>query len=349
MPAFDTLRGKPVFVTGATGFIGRALVARLGAAGAQVTALTRAGTALPGVRNAVRGTLTSPDLPRLLTGHEVLFNLAYDVRASAATNLNGFRALMAAAGTAGVGRVIHASSIVVHDGWPSADIAESAPVTRDAVPGYRQAKQDMEAALLATGLPCAILRPTIVWGPGSSLWTDRYGAALTAGGVVIADTDGLCNGLYIDDLVDGFLLAASLSDLGQEVFNLSGPKPFGWAELITGYADCLGTASPDRQPAAALAARLGPQGRRATGPSPAARISATARRLIGHRNFEALVRRLRRPGSGPLYPDRTLLTLYTSAGTCSIGHARARLGYAPNFDLARGLQETCPYLTGKFK
>ncbi|WP_461307633.1 hypothetical protein, partial [Albidovulum sp.] len=84
----------------------------------------------------------------------------------------------------------------------------------------------------------------------------------------------------------------------------------------------------------------------AGGPPLAARISARARRLIGHRRFEALVGAMRRRigGGGPLLPDHHLLEEMTGRGICRIDHARARLGYAPQFDLARGLAATADHL-----
>ena len=46
----------------------------------------------------------------------------------------------------------------------------------------------------------------------------------------------------------------------------------------------------------------------------------------------------RRSGkTGRLEPDHHLLEEFTGRGTCRIDHARRRLGYAPEFDLAAGL------------
>ncbi|MEZ5770972.1 MAG: NAD-dependent epimerase/dehydratase family protein [Defluviimonas denitrificans] len=81
---------RRVAVTGASGFIGRALVAALAAEGVAVTALSRSpmprgtGTNL----RLIAGDLRDADsVARLLEGADTLYNLAYDVRASGADNL----------------------------------------------------------------------------------------------------------------------------------------------------------------------------------------------------------------------------------------------------------------------
>ncbi|MCB2128755.1 MAG: NAD(P)-dependent oxidoreductase [Rhodobacteraceae bacterium] len=346
------LTGRKVFVTGATGFIGRRLVARLVSEGADVSVLTRSRAALGGLRPLVRariGSLTDRALVETaLTGQDVLFNLAYDFRATAAENLKGFDALCAAAKSAGVGRIVHTSSIVVYDAWPGRDCTEDGSMARPGGSPYRQAKIAMEKRLMAGSLPAAILQPTIVYGPGSSLWTDGFAEALLAGGIVLPDPEGRCNGVFVDDVVQACLKAATLPDLGQERFIVSGPEPFAWSALLQGYAGILGTGDIHRVPLDELTRRLGPRRDESAdhAPSAAARVSAAARRLIGHKRFEALVRMLKRRLSkgGALQPNHHLLEEYTGAGTSRIDHARARLGYAPDFDLPRGLAATADHL-----
>ena len=54
-----------------------------------------------------------------------------------------------------------------------------------------------------------------------------------------------------------------------------------------------------------------------------------------------------RPGDGILRPDHHLLEEFTGTGICHVDLARARLGYAPVFDLGRGLAETAGYLRAR--
>jgi len=345
--------GRRVFVTGATGFIGRRLVHALSRAGAEVTVLTRSRSSLGDLPRTIRsriGSMTDRKImEKVLGGQEIVFNLAYDVRATAAENLAAFDVLLAAAATAGVKRIVHTSSIVVHDAWPGADCDEAGTMDRPGGSPYRQAKIAMERRLMAGPIPAAILQPTIVWGPGSSLWTDGFARALLAGGVVIPDPEGICNGVFVDDVVQACLKAALLPGLGQERFVISGAEPFAWSALVDGYAAILGTRGATRVPADEIAAALGPapgaeDADRA--PSVAARVSALGRKMLGHKRFEALVAfaRSKLSKGGALYPNHHLFEEYMGAGLCHIGRARDRLGYAPEYDLARGLEATAAHL-----
>src|SRR5690606_39281896 len=82
--------------------------------------------------------------------------------------------------------------------------------------------------------------PTIVYGPGSALWTDGFATALLGGGVVLPEPAGLCNGVFVEDVVQACLKAATLPDLGRERFVISGPAPFPWSALLQGYVRALG-------------------------------------------------------------------------------------------------------------
>jgi dihydroflavonol-4-reductase len=111
---------SPVLVTGATGFMGRALVARLLEEGRAVRVLERrpsdAFDGLPVER--VAGDVTRPEtLPAACAGADVVFNLAgvlsYDAKDEArlqAVNVDGLTNLLTAARQAGSGRVVQVSS-----------------------------------------------------------------------------------------------------------------------------------------------------------------------------------------------------------------------------------------------
>lgn len=71
-------------------------------------------------------------------------------------------------------------------------------------------------------------------------------------------------------------------------------------------------------------------------------IHATGRRLLGRDRYERLLRLIkgRLARGGAFYPDQHLLGVYSATGRCSIRHARERLGFEPEFDLAKGLAAT---------
>jgi nucleoside-diphosphate-sugar epimerase len=353
MTAGETLAGRRVFVTGATGFVGRRLVQALDKVGADVTVLSRSRAATPASVKAIVGELSDRRLlARALQDQEVVFHLAYDGRAPAAANLAAFDSVFGGSAEAGVKRIVHTSSIVVYDDWPDGDIDECSSMSRPGGSGYRRAKIEMERRLMAGSIPAAILQPTIVYGPGSTLWTEQFLEWLAVGDIVLPTPEGHCSGVFVDDVVQALLRAATLPDLGHERFIVSGSEPFPWSRLLEGYARIVGSGRVQHVPVGELEAWLGPapdEEQHAEGPSRAAAVHAAGRRIFGRERFERIVRWAKRrlARGGLMYPDRHLLELFSATGRCDISRARERLGFNPEFDLARGLAATASELSDR--
>lgn len=353
-----SLRDQKVLVTGATGFIGRRVVGALLDRGARVTILARspkgARALWPGAApKVVAGDIGDPAAAAAaVEGQEVIINLAYDVRAPASANLAAFETFIAAAEREGRARIVHASSIVVYDGWPDGVISEEAAIGSPGGGPYRQAKIAEEARLMGGALPVAILQPTIVWGPGSALWTTGFAEALLAGAVVLPSPEGLCQGVFVEDVVQACLRAAEVQDPGRERFIINGPTPFAWSALIGGYQKLLGRGEVRLEAAATLApppmAMPSAEEGLAGAPSAAARLGAAGRQVLGRDRFEGLVRAVRRRMNRgkDMRPDAHLFALYTAQGDCRSDRASDRLGYRPEYGLEAGLAATAAFLRG---
>lgn len=173
-----------VAVTGATGFVGRALTAHLIALGYDVRALVRRSGAEPaGAWIHPIGDLgEQPDLHAAVSGVDAVVHLAARVHVMAErgraadveaayrqTNVEGTVALARASAAAGVRRFVFVSSIKVNgessDGRPFT--SGDPPVPSDP---YGRSKAEAEAALRRvgkeTGVDVAIVRPPLVYGPG---------------------------------------------------------------------------------------------------------------------------------------------------------------------------------------
>lgn len=337
--ARDGFGDKSVIVTGATGFIGRRLVAALLELGAEVTVILRSGHGASGFKrrgaSVEIGQLSNGEfLANALKQKGILFHLAYDVRASGRENLDVFSTLCSAAQASELQRIVHMSSMVVYDHWPAGKIDQTAAVTRTGLEDYRDAKIAMEEALMAGAKPAALLQPGIVHGPGSAMWTDGPRAALKQGPVILPDPVGLCPAIHVDDVVQAALRAGLVPELGHERFILNGPETLDWSAFYKAHIDAIGQGSVELLPMQELEDRLpapGPETAVTSAPSAAARLSRALRQVLGRERFEAMVRMASAMigKSGPTYPNRSTLRLLGARAEISDEYARTRLGYSP--------------------
>ena len=342
------LTGRRVLVTGGRGFIGRRIVKYLADAGATVTVVLRSGHEAKDLRDLgaqveIGQLVPGRSLDKLLSEKDILVHAAYDVRAGYDENMASFTALYDSALAVGLPRFVHLSSVVVYDNWPNGKLNEDSPISTPGGGDYRQAKISMENILMQGDLDAKILQPTIVYGPGSAMWTKAPIAQLAAGGIVLPEPSGRCAAVYVDDVAQAALLAGATGTGGSERFLINGPDQMSWKEFYEGYQRIVGKGEILSVPLSELESRLGPETEEgeSSGPSAAARVSASLRRVIGTRRFDKIMDglRARRSGGGPVYPDRFMLKLLSGNPEISIERARGRLGYEPAFDFNAGLAE----------
>ncbi len=354
--------GRRILVTGATGFIG-SRVARLLASehGATVTA---------GVRDPSRARDLEPlgiavrrvdvgdraAVEEAVRGQDAVIHTAHDFRASPRANCRGFEHVLDACRSLGVPRLVHTSSIVVYDDWPAGELREGAAW---GAPGteYENSKSEMERRVDETahlgGLSVAILQPTIVYGPGGWIWTDRILEQLTTGTVVLpARCEGLCPVVYVDDVAQAMIRAATTSFEGVERFIVSGAEPVTWRRLFEAYDAIVGRGSlhvleepdePGGGPAPGGDRRSGllADPLRLAAAAPVRRLVGLAERAVGPERIRWLRSRLfsliRRGRDVTYLPNDHDRMLYAARGRCRIDKAVQELGYAPAFDLDRGM------------
>ncbi|MDX8412177.1 MAG: NAD-dependent epimerase/dehydratase family protein, partial [Mariprofundaceae bacterium] len=165
-------------VTGATGFVGSAVLRALLARGWPVRALARVGSDMANLDGleveVVHGDLNDPaSLQKAVAGCDSLFHVAADYRlwtpdpeAMYRVNLDGTRALMQAAGEAGVSRIVYTSSVAtigLHADGAPAD--EQTPASlEDMIGHYKRSKYLAEVEVrkmtCEQGLPAVIVNPS---------------------------------------------------------------------------------------------------------------------------------------------------------------------------------------------
>jgi nucleoside-diphosphate-sugar epimerase len=311
-----------VFITGARGFIGAALAERFARAGAEVRGVD---VVADPERGIVAGDVATPGpWQDHAAGSDLVIHTAAivsmrgtDPRAVWRVNALGTRHVIDAAARAGAARLVHLSSVTVF-GFAFPDgVDESYPTEPNGVP-YVDTKIAAEALILrahaAGEQACTIVRPGDVYGPRSRPWTILPVEEIRRRRMVLpAWGRGIFSPVYIDNLVDGIVLAATRDAGAGGVFTLTDGTGVTTREFFGHYARLLGRRLPAVPTGVAV---------------PLAAAAALGARAAG-RETEVNAAAAR-------YLART--------GTYSIARARVTLGYAPRIDLAEGMARTASWL-----
>ena len=246
---------KVAVVTGATGFIGRRLCARLKEGDWRVIAVGRR-TAEGPWEQFVEHEFGAGQ-PLVLPGQpEVVFHLASRVHALADTstqneayfrvNAGGMEELLRALGTEAETRVVLTSSVKAHgeetgpEGVEEADV--SAPTT-----AYGQSKAAAERLLLESplGARAVVLRLAMVFGPGNKGNLAEMIAAIAKNRFPpIPDNGNRRSMVHVDDVVDALISAASSPTAGGRMFYVAGPRTWSSRDLYVAILTALGRSVP---------------------------------------------------------------------------------------------------------
>jgi dihydroflavonol-4-reductase len=243
-------------VTGGTGFIGANVARELLAAGVTVRVLARPHgdrRALAGVKvEVVEGDLLDPaSVRRAVSGVQVVYHVAADYRLWTPdpatlyrTNVDGTRAVLQAAGEAGVRRVVHTSSVgalgIPKDGQPG---TEDTPVAlTDMVGHYKRSKflaEQLALDFAREGLPVVVVNPSAPVGPWDVKPTPTGQMVVDfMRGRMVASLDTGLNVVHVRDVARGHLLAAERGAPGRRYIlghrDLSLAEIFGLLAGITG-------------------------------------------------------------------------------------------------------------------
>ncbi len=249
-----------VLVTGATGFVGSAIVRALLARGLSVRVLARPGSDRRNVRHLqvdlVEGSLEDEaSLRRAVTGCASLIHAAADYRiwvpdaaAMLRANVDGTRTLMRAALDAGVGRIVYTSSVATlgHAEGGSAD-EETPSALADMVGPYKRSKFLAEAEVrrmaVEDGLPVVIVNPSTPVGPGDVKPTPTGRMIVeAASGRMPAYVDTGLNIVHVEDVAQGHLLALDKGRVGERY--ILGGENLSLADILAEIARLTGRQPP---------------------------------------------------------------------------------------------------------
>lgn len=310
-----------VFITGASGFLGRAVGDRLREQGDEVTGVDvradPAGGVVAGdisVPGAWQGAAAGADM---VVHTAAIVSNAVGLDAQWRTNVLGTKHVLDAA--EGASRCVVLSSIRAFSdlGFPDG-VTEDHPVRMDGNPyvDTKVAAEQVAFQAHASGRAVVtVIRPGDVYGPGSRPWTLMPLELIRSGRFALpARGLGVFSPVYVDDLVDGLLLAAASPEGAGQVFTLTGGVGVTCKDFFGHYYRMLGKRGPTVLP---------------TGLAVAASVAVSGAAALARRETEV---------------NATSLRYFTRTGTYSIEKARRVLGYAPQVDLEEGMRRTRAWL-----
>jgi len=219
-------------ITGATGFIGPHLVKKLVGEGHFCRCLLRKGTNADFLQASgvepVNGDITRPEsLKGIADGMDRVLHLAtlghmanHRVTESMfeAINVHGTRNIMSEAQRAGVGRIVHCSTVA------AMGICAEVPATEDSVcnPHHPYGRSKLQAEQIVLGmvedqdLPAVIVRFSMVYGPADPRDILKL-TRLAQKGLFpkVGSRPKLTPLIHVDDAIQGLLLAAKKGGIGD--------------------------------------------------------------------------------------------------------------------------------------
>ncbi len=322
------IQGTRILITGGTGFLGSAVAQHLAARGAQIAVLVRspekAAAAQAAGFSAARGDITNRESVR-----HAVDNATYVIHCAASfgkpddqrdVNINGTRILAEECAFAGVRQLVHISSIAVYGFARRGIVDETTPPAPGAY-SYARTKLGGENAIrevaMHTGLNTTIIRPGMIYGPGSSNWTlELFRYARRKPIFFPGDGSGSAHPIYIDDVVSAIARVTGDESLNGAIFNISADPAPTWREWLLAYANLAGHQSWVSVPP--VVARTG------------------AGLLMSFAGRTSLIRDL---------PE--LVDQFMEKVTYSTAKARRELGWSPQVSLAEGVERCAPWLREK--
>lgn len=317
---------RRVFVTGGSGFVGRALLTELQTRGVPAVALARSDAAAATCAGlgaeVVRGDLDSKEaMIAGIRGCDVVVHAAAHVQEWGALaefrriNVEGTARVLAAAAAAGARRLVHVSTeAVLCGGQPLRMVDETCPYVQRPWSMYAATKAEAERLALAVvgPLEVVVVRPRLVWGRGDTSLMPQFVEAVRSGRFRwIGDGRQRTSTCHVRNVVEGALLAAERGK-AREIYFLTDGAP---VELKWFLRELLATQGLD------------PGDRRV--PLAVAKVAAAA--------CEGLWRLLGRTDPPPI--SRGALAALGTEVTVDDRKARRELGYVGEVSLAEGLAE----------
>lgn len=320
-----------VLVTGANGFVGAALCRKLVDRGDEVRGLVRKTSdlsLLDGINiQKIVGSLEEPIfLEKVTKGIELVYHVASAVSDWGTlehfrrVNVEGTRNVLEASIRNRVKRFVYVSSVAVHSFIGAQEMNEESPQLPTPFP-YCETKREAEGLVLEAHrrerIKVAIVRPGDVYGPGDRTSLLKMAKILESGRMAfVGGGKALGAFTYVENLVDGLILAGTKREAEGEVFVITDGIKLSWRDYFEKLTAALNVSRPrvSVSPTLAYAAAV---------------------------FFEFFYRHLR-IRSRPLI-TRYLITHLRNDFHFSIDKAKQKLGYAPKVGIDEAIRRTAEW------
>lgn len=345
---------KRVAIVGAAGFIGNRLVEKFHLGGAyEVVPVVRRASALAlpcrfDIRPVVADAFDSSALAEALDGCDAVVSaIAGDPK----TIIRSIWPFHAAAERVGIRRLVYLSSQMVHGQAPAPGTDERTPLFVRQPLAYNRAKVRAELQLRELGRKgrseIVILRPGIVYGPRSQ-WTGGLADQLLAGEAFLADEGaGICNAIYVDNVVHAVERAIEAEGVGSEAFLINDAETVSWRELTAPIAGAL-EIDLDHVPQPSSAEILGerePFFKRVIVPAAKGLVRALPKRVAEAQRAARRAWRQKPVQDQPGFEySRELALLHSCRVRLPLDKAERMLGYRPQVTFEEGCRRSVEWL-----
>jgi nucleoside-diphosphate-sugar epimerase len=252
--------GEIHLVTGGTGFTGAKLAMRLAKEGKDVIALDiKKGYGDELEKMGIKVVIGSVNDEKLVD--ELMNGVSYVHHVAAAfrdinlpkkeywdANVESNRVLIEAAKRHGIERYILTSTTGVYGAIPREDIPadEDAPIHPEDYYQYTKYEGEKLAKQLCTeyDIPFVVVRPGGIHGPYDWRFLRLYKTIKSEKFIMLGSGETLNHLVYIDNLVDGYLLCTEKEEALGQTYNIADEKYITLNELVKEIAESLGVPAP---------------------------------------------------------------------------------------------------------
>ena len=241
-----------IFVTGATGFLGKALVKALLKEGHQVKVLVRNQERLKELKSKVEVVHADlgdkADMAEAVKGVDIIFHLAAIIHEVSIPdekyyqiNVEATKMLYEACKYSGVKQFIYSSSVVVYGSMNSSTADESAHCHPENIYGETKlgGEKAIQSAFPQIKVPYTILRFSKIYGPGDteSYWVELFKLIKKKRFIMIGDGSTTMMPVYIDDAVDALIKCIKNKKGYNKTYNIAGSERITKKEFISTIAE----------------------------------------------------------------------------------------------------------------